>query len=189
MIDLPKDIQQNKATYHNGANVEHRTYHPKREPDPAAIKSAIDMIANAKKPLFYVGGGVVNSGPEASRLLTEFVRMTGYPCTQTLMGLGAFPGSDPLSLGMVGMHGMYEANWAMHDCDVMINVGARFDDRVTGKLTGFAPHSRKIHIDIDPSSINKSVRVDLPIIGDAGLALKAMIAEWKKRKSSPIKKP
>ena len=118
-------------------------------------------MARAKRPLFYTGGGVINSGPEASRLLRELVALTGFPITSTLMGLGAYPASDPQWLGMLGMHGTYEANWAMHDCDVMINIGARFDDRITGRLDAFSPGSKKIHVDIDPSSINKNVKIDV----------------------------
>ncbi|MBM3531974.1 MAG: acetolactate synthase 3 large subunit [Alphaproteobacteria bacterium] len=183
VVDLPKDIQLAKAPYVGPEAIEHRTYRPKRTPDAAAIEKAVELISKAKRPLFYCGGGVVNSGPRASELLTEFVRMTGYPVTLTLMGLGTVPASEPLFLGMVGMHGTYESNMAMHDCDLMINVGARFDDRVTGKLAAFAPNSKKIHVDIDPSSINKNVRVDLPIVGDAGEVLAALIAQWKKKKA------
>ena len=183
VIDLPKDIQLAKAPYTAPEDVEHKTYRPRRTPDPAAIEQAVEMIAKAKRPLFYCGGGVVNAGPKASELLTQFVRMTGYPVTLTLMGLGAVPASDPLFLGMVGMHGMYESNMAMHGCDLMINIGARFDDRVTGKLSEFAPNSKKIHVDIDPSSINKNVRVDLPVVGDAGEVLAALITQWKKKKA------
>ncbi len=183
VIDLPKDIQLAKAPYTAPEDVEHKTYRPRRTPDPAAIEQAVEMIAKAKRPLFYCGGGVVNAGPKASELLTQFVRMTGYPVTLTLMGLGAVPASDPLFLGMVGMHGMYESNMAMHGCDLMINIGARFDDRVTGKLSEFSPNSKKIHVDIDPSSINKNVRVDLPVVGDAGEVLAALIAQWKKKKA------
>ncbi len=183
VIDLPKDIQLAKAPYVGPEDVEHKTYRPRRTPDPQAIEQAVEMIAKSKRPLFYCGGGVVNSGPKASELLTQFVRMTGYPVTLTLMGLGTVPASDPLFLGMVGMHGMYESNMAMHDCDLMINIGARFDDRVTGKLTEFAPHSKKIHVDIDPSSINKNVRVDLAVVGDAGEVLAALIQQWKKKKA------
>ena len=183
VIDLPKDIQLAKAPYSPPEDVEHKTYRPRRTPDQQSIEQAVEMISKAKRPLFYCGGGVVNSGPKASELLTQFVRMTGYPVTLTLMGLGTVPASDPLFLGMVGMHGMYESNMAMHDCDLMINIGARFDDRVTGKLTEFSPNSKKIHVDIDPSSINKNVRVDLPVVGDAGEVLAALIAQWKKKKA------
>ncbi|MSP48532.1 MAG: acetolactate synthase 3 large subunit [Alphaproteobacteria bacterium] len=182
VVDLPKDIQLAKAPYVGPEAIEHRTYRPRRAPDLQAVEQAVELIAKAKRPLFYCGGGVVNSGPRAAELLTEFVRLTGYPVTLTLMGLGSVPASDPLFLGMVGMHGTYESNLAMHGCDVMINIGARFDDRVTGKLAAFSPGSKKIHVDIDPSSINKNVRVDLPVVGDAGETLAAMIAAWKKKK-------
>ena len=183
VIDLPKDVQQAKHDYVNHANQRHRSYNPQVKPDRAGIERAIDLMAKAERPLFYIGGGVVNSGAAAAQLLTEFIRLTGFPCTQTLMGLGAFPGSDPLSLGMVGMHGMYEANHAMHDCDVMINIGARFDDRVTGRLNAFAPNSKKIHVDIDPSSINKNVHVDLAIVGDVGHVVEDMMRIWKSRQA------
>src|SRR6202008_311230 len=151
-----------------------------RHPDPARIAEAVEMIAEAKRPLFYGGGGLINSGPEACSRFVELVRLTDAPCTLTLMALGAFPPADPHFLGMVGMHGTYEANLAMHDCDLMIAVGSRFDDRVTGRLNAFSPGSKKIHIDIDPSSINKNVRVDLPIIGDVGAAVSAILAAWPK---------
>jgi acetolactate synthase-1/2/3 large subunit len=185
VIDLPKDVQQAKHDYVNHANQRHRSYNPQVKPDRAAIERAIDLMAKAEKPLFYIGGGVTNSGAAASQLLTEFIRLTGFPCTQTLMGLGAFPGSDPLSLGMVGMHGMYESNHAMHDCDLMINIGARFDDRVTGRLNAFAPNSVKIHVDIDPSSINKNVHVDLAVVGDVGHVVEDMMRVWKSRQVKP----
>ncbi|HVI88554.1 MAG TPA: acetolactate synthase 3 large subunit [Dongiaceae bacterium] len=185
VVDLPKDIQQTKGDYVNHAGQRHRSYNPAVKPDRQQVEAAINLMATAKKPLFYIGGGVINSGPAASQLLTEFVRLTGFPCTQTLMGLGAFPGSDPLSLGMLGMHGMFEANWAMHDCDVMINIGARFDDRVTGKVSAFAPNSKKIHVDIDPSSINKNVRVDIPVVGDVGHVIEEMMRIWKARQIRP----
>ena len=183
VIDLPKDVLMNKHAYVAPPKVaaEHKSYRPQTKPDLRKIEQAVEMIAGAKRPVFYVGGGVINSGPKASKLLAQFVRMTGYPITNTLMGLGAFPASDKQFLGMLGMHGTYEANLAMHGCDVMINIGARFDDRITGNLTKFSPGSKKIHIDIDPSSINKSVRVDLAIIGDATLALEEMIKVWKAR--------
>ncbi len=179
VVDIPKDIQFATGNYVGPTNVGHKTYKPKVKPDQAPVRDAVDLIANAKKPLFYTGGGVINSGPKASQLLREFVRMTGFPITSTLMGLGAYPASDKQWLGMLGMHGTYEANWAMHDCDVMINVGARFDDRITGRLDAFAPHSKKIHIDIDPSSINKNVRVDIPIVGDVAYVLEDMLRAWK----------
>ncbi len=185
VVDLPKDVQQAKGVYTNHANDRHRSYNPQQKADPQTIEQAVALMAKAERPLFYCGGGVVNSGPAAGQLLTQFVRLTGFPCTLTLMGLGAFPASDPQFLGMVGMHGMYESNLAMHDCDLMINIGARFDDRVTGKIAAFAPNSKKIHVDIDPSSINKNVRVDLPIVGDVGHVLEDMIKIWKAKQVRP----
>ena len=142
-------------------------------------------MTKAKKPIFYTGGGVINSGPNASTLLRELVRLTGFPITSTLMGLGAYPASDKQWLGMLGMHGSFEANNAMHDCDLMICVGARFDDRITGRLDAFSPHSKKIHIDIDPSSINKNVKVDLGIIGDCGHVLEDMVRLWRAEARRP----
>ncbi len=185
VVDLPKDVQQAKGVYTNHANARHRSYNPQQKADPQTIEQAVALMAKAERPLFYCGGGVVNSGPAAAQLLTQFVRLTGFPCTLTLMGLGAFPASDPQFLGMVGMHGMYESNLAMHECDLMINIGARFDDRVTGKIAAFAPNSKKIHVDIDPSSINKNVRVDLPIVGDVGHVLEDMIKVWKAKQVRP----
>ncbi|GAB5390064.1 MAG: acetolactate synthase 3 large subunit [Alphaproteobacteria bacterium] len=188
VIDLPKDVQFDSAEYLPPDDVVHRTYRPRVEPEPAGIDKAVELIASARKPIFYTGGGIINAGPEAAELLTEFVRLTGYPCTSTLMGLGGFPMSDPHFLGMLGMHGTYEANLAMYNCDVMINLGARFDDRVTGKLDEFSPNSTKIHVDIDPSSINKNVPVDLPIIGDCAAVLRAMIEAWR-RKGLTVRNP
>jgi acetolactate synthase-1/2/3 large subunit len=179
VIDLPKDILIGKGPYAEAPSAPHRSYRPQTEPDPQAIREAVRLLKRAKRPVIYTGGGVINSGPEASRLLTEFVRLTGMPCTNTLMGLGAFPASDPQFLGMLGMHGTYEANLAMHGCDVMLAVGARFDDRVTGRLNAFSPGSRKIHADIDPSSINKNVKVDVAIVGDAGRVLAALLECWR----------
>jgi acetolactate synthase-1/2/3 large subunit len=179
VVDIPKDVQFKRGTYIAPESVRHKTYRPKTEPDLGAIVKAVELMAQAKRPLFYTGGGIVNSGPEASRLLCELVKLTGFPITSTLMGLGAFPASDPQWLGLVGMHGPYEANLAMHDCDLMICLGARFDDRVTGRIDGFSPGSTKIHLDIDPSQINKNVRVDLPIVADATKALKEMLHFWK----------
>ena len=181
VVDLPKDVLQASGTYVSPSDVKHRSYRPQTKPQHAEIAAAVDMIAKAKRPIVYAGGGVVNAGPKASKLLRQFVHMTGAPCTNTLMGLGSFPASDPQFVGMLGMHGTYEANLAMHGCDLMINVGARFDDRVTGKLSEFSTGSKKIHIDIDPSSINKNVMVDLPIVGDAGQVLAALIKEMKAR--------
>ncbi len=188
VIDLPKDVALAAGLYVEPSEVaeaEQKKYHPRVHGDPDRIKQAVDLIASAKKPIFYCGGGVINSGPAASQLLTQFVRLTGYPCTLTLMGLGAFPASDSQYLGMLGMHGTYEANHAMHDCDVMVCVGARFDDRITGRLDAFSPNSKKIHIDIDPSSINKNVKVDIPIIGDVANVVEAMIKVWKSSKAKP----
>jgi len=182
VVDIPKDVQFATGTYVPPGHIEHPTYHPRVDGDPRAIAAAVELIASAKRPVFYTGGGVVNSGRRASALLREFVRMTGYPITSTLMGLGAYPASDPQWLGMLGMHGTFEANNVMHDCDVMVTIGARFDDRITGRVNAFSPGSRKIHIDIDPSSINKNIHVDIPIIGDVTHVLQAMIAAWKVRK-------
>ena len=180
LVDLPKDVQFATGTYRTPDEFTF-SYRPAFEPDMAAIEQAVAMIATAERPLFYTGGGVINSGPQAAEALTELVRLTGIPCTSTLMGLGAFPASDPQFLGMLGMHGTYEANLATHGCDLLICVGARFDDRVTGKVSAFSPGSQKIHIDIDASSINKNVRVDLPVVGDAGRALLAMLKVWKEQ--------
>ena len=175
VVDLPKDILFAPGPYSEPEQGHHKSYRPQLLPDPDRIAEAVEMIGAAKRPLFYGGGGLINSGPEACARFAELVRMTDAPCTLTLMALGAFPAADPHFLGMVGMHGTYEANLAMHGCDLMIAVGSRFDDRVTGRLNAFAPGSKKIHIDIDPSSINKNVRVDLPIIGDVGEAVSAML--------------
>ena len=187
VIDIPKDVQFEQADYVGPSNVVHKTYRPRLKGDMEAIKQAVDLIANAKRPIFYTGGGIINSGPVASQLLRDFVRLTGYPITSTLMGLGAYPAHDPQWLGMLGMHGTFEANNALHDCDVMINIGARFDDRVTGRLDAFSPGSTKIHIDIDPSSINKNVKVDIPIIGDCAHVLEDMIRVWKSKVCKPDK--
>src|SRR6516165_6683697 len=175
VVDLPKDILFAPGPYTPPEEVRHKSYRPQLRPDPGRISQAVEMIARAKRPLFYGGGGLINSGPEACARFADLVRLTDVPCTLTLMGLGAFPAADPHFLGMVGMHGTYEANLTMHGCDLMVAVGARFDDRVTGRLNAFSPDSTKIHIDIDPSSINKNVRVDLPIIGDVGEAVSAML--------------
>ncbi len=178
VVDLPKDILIGKAPYSGPDTGAHRSYRPATEPDAARIKEAVALLRGAKRPVIYSGGGVINAGPEAAQALIRFVRTTGMPCTSTLMGLGAYPANDPQFLGMLGMHGTYEANMAMHGCDVMLNIGARFDDRVTGRLNAFSPNSRKIHGDIDPSSINKNVAVDVPIVGDAGAILRALMAAW-----------
>jgi acetolactate synthase-1/2/3 large subunit len=179
LIDLPKDILINPAPYSEPSRAPHRSYRPRTAPDPLRIAEAVALLKRATRPVVYSGGGVINAGPEASELLRELVRLTGFPITSTLMGLGAYPASDKQFLGMLGMHGTFEANLAMHDCDVMLNIGARFDDRVTGRLNAFSPNSKKIHADIDPSSINKAVVVDVPIVGDATQILGALIAAWK----------
>ena len=185
VIDLPKDILMGKGSYEGPEAFVHRSYQPTVKAGRDAIAEAAELMAGAKRPLFYIGGGVINSGPEAAKRLARLVRLTGYPATITLMGLGAFPASDPQCLGMLGMHGLYEANLAMHGCDVMINVGARFDDRVTGRLADFSPGSKKIHIDIDPSSVNKNVPIDVPLIGDAGTVLQQLLRAWKQRELAP----
>jgi acetolactate synthase I/II/III large subunit len=187
VVDLPKDVLMATGTYREPDQQAHRRYQPQTKPDPARIAVAAELIVNARKPILYGGGGLINSGPKACKLFAELVQLTGFPCTLTLMGLGALPASDPRFLGLVGMHGTYEANLAMHDCDVMINVGARFDDRVTGKVSAFSPGSKKIHIDIDPSSINKNIRVDVPVIGDAGAAVEALLAQLRTRRFKPDK--
>jgi len=175
VIDIPKDIQFAKGIYSVPKSFQHKGYKPKLSGDRTAIGEAVKLMMLAKRPLFYTGGGVINSGPEASTLLRELVQLTGFPITSTLMGLGAFPAAEPQWLGMLGMHGTWEANWAMHDCDLMICIGARFDDRITGRLDAFSPGSKKIHVDIDPSSINKNVKVDLPIVGDCAAVLDDML--------------
>ena len=179
VVDIPKDIQFARGIYFGPQNIKHKTYTPKLKGDIEKIKLAVDLISKAKRPLFYTGGGVINSGSEASHLLREFVKLTGFPITSTLMGLGAFPAANPQWLGMLGMHGTYEANLAMHGCDVMICIGARFDDRITGRLDAFSPGSRKIHVDIDPSSINKNVKVDIGIVGDCGHVIEDMMRLWR----------
>jgi acetolactate synthase I/II/III large subunit len=184
VIDLPKDIVIGKAPY-TEASSGHPSYRPQTEPDHSQIAKATALLKQAKRPMVYTGGGVINAGPAASAALTQFVRMTGFPITNTLMGLGAYPAKDPQFLGMLGMHGTYESNLAMHGCDVLLAVGARFDDRVTGRLNAFSPGSKKIHADIDGSSINKNVPVDVPIIGDAGRVLEALVAAWKSDTTTP----
>ncbi|TDR88999.1 acetolactate synthase 3 large subunit [Enterovirga rhinocerotis] len=183
VIDLPKDIQFATGEYERPGDNQHKTYRPILDGDPTKIRAAVRLMAGAKKPVFYTGGGVINSGPRASAALRELVKLTGYPVTSTLMGLGAFPASDPKWLGMLGMHGTYEANHAMHDCDVMIAIGARFDDRITGRLDAFSPGSKKIHVDIDASSISKNVKADIGIIGDCAHVLEAMVSAWKEMKA------
>ena len=188
VVDIPKDIQFAKGVYSRPKEFAHQGYKPRLKGDPNRIKQAVELMVRAKRPLFYTGGGIINSGPKASELLRELVSLTGFPITSTLMGLGAFRAADPQWLGMLGMHGTWEANWAMHDCDLMICIGARFDDRITGRLDAFSPGSTKIHVDIDPSSINKNVKVDVPIIGDCAHVLEDMLQAWRATKPAPDKK-
>ena len=183
LVDIPKDVQFATAEYTPKENARTAHYQPRVKGDPDAILQMVELMESAERPLFYTGGGVINSGPEASTLLREFVAATGFPITSTLMGLGCYPASGPAWLGMLGMHGLYEANLAMHGCDVMINIGARFDDRITGRIKDFSPHSRKIHVDIDPSSLNKVIRVEVPILGDVTHVLQDALALWKSRGS------
>ncbi|MGV3575672.1 MAG: acetolactate synthase 3 large subunit [Devosia sp.] len=187
VIDIPKDVQFAVGEYYRPEteSLRHQSYRPKVDGDLAAIEAAVDLMLKAERPVFYTGGGVINSGPEASENLRELAELTGFPVTSTLMGLGAFPASNPQWLGMLGMHGTYEANLAMHDCDVMINIGARFDDRITGRIDAFSPNSRKIHVDIDPSSINKVVQVHVPIVGDCNRVLEEMIRIWRSKTNQP----
>jgi len=189
VVDIPKDVQFAKGEYFRPKEFQHKGYRPKLRGNAEEIKKAVEMMAAAKRPLFYTGGGVINSGPRACELLRELVKLTGFPITSTLMGLGAFPAADPQWLGMLGMHGTWEANWSMHDCDLMIAVGARFDDRITGRLDAFSPGSKKIHIDIDPSSINKNVKVDLGIVGDCAHVLEDMLRVWRSSGAKPPRSP
>jgi acetolactate synthase I/II/III large subunit len=186
VIDIPKDVQVARAPYKKPGKVELKNYRPETKGALADIERAITLIASAKRPVFYTGGGVINSGPGAAQTLRELARITGVPVTSTLMGLGAYPASDKQFLGMLGMHGTYEANWAMHDCDVMVCLGARFDDRVTGRLDAFSPGSQKIHVDIDRSSINKVIHVDIGIVGDVGHVMADMVKLWKARGLQPL---
>ena len=185
VIDLPKDLQFAEGEYLSPENVTHRHYNPTREGADLAIEEAVELIANAKKPIFYIGGGCINSGPRACELVTELVQMTGYPETTTIMGLGALPAPSPHWLGTLGMHGTYVSTLARYHCDVMVAIGARFDDRVTGRTDAFSPGSKKIHIDIDPSSINKNIQVDVPIIGDVENVVEDMLEKWKARNAQP----
>ncbi|HEY0919677.1 acetolactate synthase 3 large subunit [Devosia sp.] len=186
VVDIPKDVQFALGTYLRPEETTfHKSYKPHRDGDVAAVEAAVEWMLRAERPVFYTGGGVINSGPEASERLRELAALTGFPVTSTLMGLGAFPGSDPQWLGMLGMHGTYEANMAMHDCDLMICIGARFDDRITGRIDAFSPNSKKIHVDIDPASISKNVVVDLPVIGDCGWVLDEMVRIWRSRTNQP----
>ena len=182
LVDIPKDIQFQKTNYikyKKQKKLNGKSFNPFTQSD---IDKLVKLMKESSKPIFYTGGGVINSGPKASELLRELVAATGFPITSTLQGLGAYPGEDNQFLGMLGMHGSYEANNAMHDCDLMINIGARFDDRITGKIDEFSPNSKKVHIDIDPSSINKNVKVDLPIVGDVGEVISSIIKTIKKIK-------
>lgn len=183
LVDIPKDVQFQKGVYKSANQVVVETYKPKLKAEFTSIEKAIELIVKSKKPIIYSGGGVINAGTKASDALTEFTRITNFPITSTLQGLGAFPGSDPQFLGMLGMHGTYEANNAMYECDLMINVGARFDDRITGRIDAFSPNSKKIHIDIDPSSINKIVKVDVAIVGDCLSVLNDMLTTLKNKHS------
>ena len=182
LIDIPKDIQFQKAKY-----IKQKELNNIKKPkihfngQDKNIETAIELIKKSSKPILYTGGGVINSGPKATQLLRELVSLTGFPITSTLQGLGAYPGNDSQFLGMLGMHGTYEANNAMHDCDLMINIGARFDDRITGKIDEFSPKSKKIHIDIDPSSIDKNVKVDLALVGDVKFILEKLISSFKQK--------
>lgn len=187
LIDIPKDVQFAKGIYTAPKSMPRTSYRPRLDGDAAAIAYAVNLLAEAQKPVIYYGGGVINSGPEAVRLLREFANFGDFPVTSTLMGLGAYPASGEKWLGMLGMHGTYEANMAMHDCDVMLAIGARFDDRITGRLDAFAPNARIIHIDIDPSSINKTVRVEVPIVGDIGRVMEDMTRRFRAVQPQPDK--
>ncbi|MFN2307572.1 MAG: acetolactate synthase 3 large subunit [Paracoccaceae bacterium] len=180
LVDIPKDVQFATGTY-QPAKPQASHYQPQVKGDIESITELAKAIETAKRPIFYTGGGVINSGPQASQLLRELVAATGFPVTSTLMGLGAYPASGEAWLGMLGMHGLYEANMSMHDCDLMINIGARFDDRITGTVEHFSPNSKKAHIDIDASSINKVIRVDIPIVGDVAHVLEDLLKVWKSR--------
>ena len=181
VVDIPKDVQVATAGYRKPGAIQHKTYRPQVKAPVAEIEALVDMLAAAERPVLYTGGGIINAGPGASQLLGELARITGAPVTSTLLGLGCFPASSPQFLGMLGMHGTYEANHAMNQADLVVALGARFDDRVTGRLDAFSPNSRKVQVDIDRSSINKNVRVDLGIVADVGRALEDMVRVWKAR--------
>ena len=183
LVDIPKDVQFADGIYTPPEKASTGHYNPRTEGNPEAIEALVELMETAERPVFYTGGGIINAGPDACADLRELVGATGFPITSTLMGLGAYPASGENWLGMLGMHGTYEANLAMHGCDLMINLGARFDDRITGRIADFSPDSRKAHVDIDPSSINKSIHVDIPIIGDVGVVLKEILRVWKARGS------
>jgi len=181
LVDIPKDVQFATGTYTPMEAARTAHYQPRVQGDPEQILRMVELMETAERPVFYTGGGVINSGPRASQLLREFVAETDFPITSTLMGLGCYPASGKNWLGMLGMHGLYEANLAMHGCDLMINIGARFDDRITGRIKDFSPGSKKIHVDIDPSSINKVIRTDVPIIGDVTHVLEEALKLWRAR--------
>ena len=183
LVDIPKDVQFQKAKYIKPKELKNNNSKTniKFNGQDNVIENVVELISKSSKPIIYTGGGVINSGPSATQLVRELVSLTGFPITSTLQGLGAFPGNDPQFLGMLGMHGTYEANNAMHDCDLMINIGARFDDRITGKIDEFSPKSKKIHIDIDPSSINKNVKVDLALVGDVKFVLEKLVSILKQK--------
>ena len=181
VVDIPKDVQVATARYAKPGPIQHKTYRPALKADRAEIEEVVDLLAAAERPIFYTGGGVINSGPGAAQLLRELARITGAPVTSTLMGLGAFPAASPQWLGMLGMHGTYEANHAMNRADLVVALGARFDDRVTGRIDAFSPTSRKVHVDIDRSSINKTVRIDHAVVADVGHAMEDMVRIWKAR--------
>ena len=183
LVDIPKDIQFAKASYTKPKKEKKINEKKHNKFSQTEIDELVNLISKAKKPIIYTGGGVINSGPKASDALREFVRLIGFPITSTLQGLGAFPGDDNQFIGMLGMHGTYEANNAMHDCDLLINIGARFDDRITGKIDEFSPKSKKVHIDIDPSSINKIIKVDLAIVGDVNEVLRAAVKKINKKQN------
>ena len=182
LVDIPKDVQFAKGKYTSAGNVDRSGYSPRVKGDSDAIVSLVNLIETAERPIFYTGGGVINSGLKATKLLRDLADQTNFPVTSTLMGLGAYPASSNQWLGMLGMHGTYEANNAMHDCDLLINIGARFDDRITGKIDEFSPKSKKVHIDIDPSSINKIIKVDLSIVGDVSDVISSTTKTLKKKK-------
>ena len=181
LVDIPKDVQFASAEYTPPQKAKTSHYQPQVKGDMESITELVEAIEQAERPIFYTGGGVINSGPAASQLLRELVEATGVPITSTLMGLGAYPANGDKWLGMLGMHGLYEANMAMHDCDLLINVGARFDDRITGRVDAFSPNSKRAHIDIDPSSINKVIKTDIPIVGDIAHVLEDVLKIWKSR--------
>jgi len=191
VVDVPKDVQFATGIYLPPSAIDQSAYSPRTQGDIEMIEAAIELMTSAERPVIYSGGGVINAGPEASQLLRELVKLTNFPITSTLMGLGAYPASGDNWLGMLGMHGTYEANMVMHDCDVMVCIGARFDDRITGRVDAFAPNSKIIHVDIDPSQINKVVHANVPIIGDCGVVLEDMVRLWraKKTKKTPDLKP